>query len=269
MLYDILIIDNDFDPDEGTETGEGNNANELLRDLVRDNLRVTWTTGEKADLERLGEKDLSRIKYIFLDLHLQGTEGNASYKTINSKIIGIVNKIDNRIDTESVTIFVNSKYIDDNYGEDGIDNLKSTLASESDKFTVDTIQPEKNKLTEEQRSVLHRTSIHSNARNYIIASAIKVEEALVKRLDIPEYIAEELTLNLKYRIFKNRFECGGKLGEHFTRLQKMRNVLAHRAKNKDIAFDSFDDLYKYLRSIDELIKWIEEAKERKQNQATK
>ena len=120
MLYDILIIDDDFSENFKSqelalwdEKKPYPDAYELLLDFIKNNLRVTYTTGEIDDLNRLLAKDLSAIQYIFCDLYLEAQDPfGTDYKTINSKIVGILEKVNSLLKQEKIILYINSKNIE-------------------------------------------------------------------------------------------------------------------------------------------------------------
>ena len=247
MLYDILIIDDDFIDDGGSNKGsesENPNAKQLLLDLIKQNLRVTFTTGEKEDLDKLKYKDLSAIRYIFCDLHLAGWQYGHSYKNINSKLLGILGEIGTEIVSREVTLFINSKFAENkDYGDAGKkyleDGLKKTIPAK--KYTTEVIEG-KNQLTELQKKELQEAMLPFYAKALIITKATEVENLMAKAVGPEGLCGEKISFDGKFwcyehKILKKEGEFIGE-GEAVRKkielLQRIRNQLAHSDKLEKI-----------------------------------
>lgn len=276
MLYDILFIDDDFDADAGTKDWK-KNAQKLFLELVRDNLRVTYTTGELGDLNHLGSKDLSCIKYIFCDLHLTGIyEDNPDkLKKIKSKLIGIFNKLDKHIQSKKITVFINS-----NFQKEDWKDLEDSLTAETNKHYTFTPLNKKNILSDRYRTELLEENLNLHVKSLIINAAIEVEKIFNHRLetgDFSDVISfEDKLKKLKPTITGSNGITKTQLLQQIKLLQQIRNKLAHTENdlksikdegvrkifwkiisknqgNQDpIEFKSFANLTKYLEHIEEL-----------------
>lgn len=280
MLYDILIIDDDFSGDSDSREWS-DNANKLLCDLLRDNLRVTWTTGEVDDLKKLEAKDLSSIKNIFLDLHLQGINNNSEVKDINGKIMGILQKINPHIESEQVTCYINSKYTEENYGDQGTHDLESKLATDfSKKYSLSKIESRKNALNDEQKDCLLENNLDIYRKTLVINKAIEVEKVFDEVLSLSDNAKEKIDFSSKWLVFQSQFlteknDDNKKLKKQVQLLQQIRNILAHNEGNLDgkgddemrrtfwsivcgkekideITIENFGALVKYVQSINGL-----------------
>ena len=180
MLYDILFIDDDFEKETDSVSWE-ENAKKLFLEFIRDNLRVTYTTGELEDLDKLGTQDLSCIKYIFCDLHLEGITKNSAVKDINSKLQGIFKKFNEQITSKEVTVFINSRFVDAQYREEGMKDLCSILNQE--KYKIEVIES-KNNLSTEQKKKLIQNTIKIYSKYFIINKATEVEAAFDDKLSL-------------------------------------------------------------------------------------
>ncbi len=286
MLYDILIIDDDFCGEESDSEGWSDNACKLLFDLTRDNLRATGTSGENDDLGKFTLSELSSIRYIFLDLHLQGITEISQPKQINSKLIGILEKINPSITTDQVTCFINSKYVDQNYGYEGQQDLENKLQSEfTGKYCLEVLK-NKNELPEEQKEEIKKNQLEIYAKTLIINKALDVENIFDEKLKLSTSAKEKIDFQSKYLVFQS--QCMNGLEEHkhlkkkIQLLQQIRNKLAHSAMDElskipgdamkklfweiqngtgntnpqPIKFENFESLKKYLDSLAGLCKTL-------------
>ena len=298
MLYDILFIDDDFGNIlQGQEINDDTTRENapkiydayLTRGVFSnltsiDNLKVTYTTGESADLERLKAKDLSCIQYIFCDLHLSGFDERHSYKEINAKIIGILRKINSKIKSAKVTIYLHSQYTQKSYyGEHGISDLEKKLAKEfPEKYPIEIIN-KKNQLSEKKEPLI-RNNLKIYARQLIINKAIELETVFDEKLSLSKSARESPSLNFqdKFLVFQSQYSLEALQKNQIQLLQQIRNKLAHTdnkldeikgggekklfwkicsgtEQNKPIEFHDFDQLMKYIESIDQLIEHLEQA----------
>lgn len=297
MLYDILIVDNDFSGE--SESKEWNdNAKKLLCDLIADNLRVIWTTGESEDLRRLKEKDLSTIKYIFLDLHLVGITNSSSYKQINSTLLGVIQAINGFVRVENVTCFINSKYFSNDYGSKGATDLEEQLSKKFQKKYKLAIVEKKNSLSDEQKDELKNYLLVVYAKTLVINKALDVEAIFDTKLEIDDKLKDVITFDNKYKKFKEAIKTNKGTTKSLTSyqtkqiklLQKIRNTLAHssidnlqKITDKDsikkfwklqnqqqqgaIQFNNFTSLIQYLQSVDTLCEELKELKVTNENKA--
>ena len=276
MLYDILIVDDDFSSNSPLKVGD--NAYELLRDFKRDNFRATWTTGEQDDLKKLGHVELSTIKYIFCDLHLKGISQRSSYKEINSKIMGILDKIKDNIKSKNITIFINSKFINyKNYNKNGFNDLKLKLKKDIYcKYKLKKIN-KKNILSDYKKKVLEKTVIEIHAKILIINKAIEIESIFDKKLKIQNFFRNKINFNMKFKVFTDKFLSSSSdknIRLEIELLQQIRNKIAHSPmgdlekinkkmssifwkivsskKNDPIKFEDLKSLSKYIKSVDDL-----------------
>lgn len=271
MLYDILIIDDDFSI-EDDPLSWNQSANKLLLDLIRDNLRVTGTSGEDADIEKLGTKDLSSIRYIFCDLHLKGIGEFDDFRTINSKLTGIITKLFPKFSGAHfpITIYINSNFYTEGhgYGPAGMTHFKHALEREfGEKIFIEntpTKDSQKNVLTEGQKEQLIQYTLQIYLRDIIIKKAIEVEGVLdcKLRLTADKDAMRYVKFNSKRLVFEAQFLGDGSyegLKSELHTLQAIRNKLAHGNINNDKPkiindkFKTIEDLGKYITSIDTLI----------------
>lgn len=289
MLYDILIIDDDFNLKGKPPSTGKNNANRLLSDLIRDNLRVTWTSGEDDDIEKLEEKDLSVVKYIICDLHLEGAGAFQGYKTINSKLIGIMDKLHSKFSGKNfpVTIYINSNCLDE-YTSEGVAHFKSSLKKRfKNKFSVE-VEATKNALTQDQKEELRQYSLGIYLKSMIINKEVEVERIFSDKLNLNDDKKIEMDFQEKYLIFQSKFLTKTKEHKRFKNqiclLQMSRNQIAHNdirrneieiidnklrevfleileyspcEFSRDVPFKNLETLSKYIKNIDMLIKELE------------
>ncbi len=281
MLYDILIIDNDFandplsfEPKKNTKDDKDDkdvNAKNLLLALVQKNLRVTFTTGEKEELEKFDKKDLSEIKFIISDLHLQDMTGN--FKSINSKIFSIINYLNNYFSEEQITIYINSKYINLDYGKEGLNDLKNIIRDTyKDKFIVDKYES-KNNISEDSDAKLLKRNILHYQRSLIINKAVEVVELIESKLEMCKYCKENKVFDKKISLLATEFslESGNKVVKELNALKGIRNALAHKRDLKeslnsqwmDILKDKIDETgsFKTLNDLAQYIKELDQLKE--------
>ena len=243
MLYDVLIIDDvlgeSFVDQESVNASdfEGRffdfiHCQKFINNLIRDRLRVTWTTGELDDLVKLRVPELSAIQHIFLDLHLTGISENNSYKDINAKILGIFAKIDAFLGLDKVTCYLNSKYRSSrSYAEDGKKDLEDKFYKEFGcKYSIQ-IMEEKNSLSNRQKNDLADYSLRLYARNLIINKAAHVESIFDDKLELSGSAIEKLDFHDKFLVFQSQFLAKYKedklLKSQIQLLQQIRNILAH------------------------------------------
>ena len=291
MLYDILIIDDDFSLDlskiEREEWGKEHQDKEypdavkILYKLIKKRLRVTCTTGY-PDLEKFTRADLSRIRFIFLDLQLniEAEVASVSYqnKGILSNLMGIIDKLNQNITEKEVLIFSNSKFLVKNEGL--VNNLEKALQKKyNGKYKVEEIK-QKNNISNKQINLLLERNLHIYCKSLIINQAIEVEKNFDKRLSTQDCFKDKISFESKYKVFKNAFSTSPDDKKEILLLKEIRNKLAHTEANlreiKDdglkktfwkiienqtheggnsssIKFKNFDALIKYVESIDELI----------------
>lgn len=294
MLYDILIIDDDFSGESvldemalSAETQDNraswdNTIMPLYFGLTRKNLKVIWSTGELEDLEELDKSQLSSVKYIICDLHLSGIDHpNATNKTIVSKIQGILDALKGRLGDNDISFLVNSKYLDDHPKIEG--NLQTTLDEKyPDKYTVEAFS-EKNVITEEQKQELVDASLLSHIKERVIKKHLEVERCLDEKIEIEDDaisngVLRELSFSSKHKIVKGAFELKGD-NSAIVRLTESRNHIAHNeinslgnltgiknlAGNNNKIFKKFQDLTDYLDKIDKLIAKIRDARQKVKN----
>ena len=305
MLYDILIVDDALNedilddvlqilketketnttmpPSDSSKVLDAFNIHQLLCQLLRDNLRVTWTTGESDDLDELSETDLSSIRYIFLDLELKGVNISTGYKNINSKVMGIFNRIDTYMQKPTIKCLINSKYgTSENYGDEGLEDLKKKLNEKfKQKYSVEVVE-EKSTLSSNQKKELQDNLLLIHAKTLIINKALDVEKIFDKKLGLSDSAKERVNFNSKHLVFQSQFlsDDHKELKKEIQLLQQIRNTLAHTEndlesiKDKDIRktfwkilsrneedkaieFESFKALTTYLDSVSKLEKYLE------------
>ncbi len=277
MLYDILIIDDDFSGETVLDEIDLKSTNApgqsvwketimpLYFELVRDNLKVIWSTGELDDLEKLSKSQLSKVRYIICDLHLLGIDTHANNKTIISKIIGILEKLKDSLGG-NISFLVNSKYIDSH--ENIEQELKNAL---SKKYSI-RVFSEKNVIPDAQKQKLLDTSLLSHIKEKIIEKHLEVERCLNEKIDIKSEVLEELSFNSKHKIVKKTHNLNG-YNREIQKLNESRNAIAHAQINSldalkrvekidsDIKeFKNFSNLFDYLEKIDMLINNITDSK---------
>jgi len=296
MLYDILIVDEVLGDDnlpklENSNGGEDKyldmlNVHRLIASLLRDNLRVIWTTGEWEDLKELEVKDISAIRYIFLDLHLVGISGTDNYKIINGNLLSIFGELHNSIQSKQVTCFINSKFYK-HYGEDGKRDLQNKLDAEfGEKYSIQVVEI-KNALSEEQKNELLNNNLKIYAKSLIVNKAIEVEKCFDEKLSLTGTAREKLDFQSKFLVYQSQHlkktAKDKNLKKEIQLLQQIRNKLAHtdgdlstisdtetkktfwRVVNeqdnnvdKVIKFEDFDALMKYITSIDKLCSFLQD-----------
>ncbi|SMN11033.1 hypothetical protein SPBRAN_1248 [uncultured Candidatus Thioglobus sp.] len=274
MLYDILFIDDDFSEDKITKA-DMLDVRTLFFELVRSNLRVTYTTGELDDLKKLCNKDLSCIKYIFCDLHLTGIQaGENKFKDIGSKLAGIFDTLNKYIQSDLVTVFINSNYIQD------WKEVKKIL--KIDKRYQFKINTKKNKLSEKNKKQLLQDNLELHSKSLIINKAVEVERIFDKKLSLSSSTCQKLDFSHKYLVFQSQHDVENGVKKQIQLLQQIRNKLAHadndlqgiqddnlketfwgiisnvRKKDK-IEFKEFGFLAEYLTHIEELKNAIEKT----------
>lgn len=287
MLYDILFIDDDFDKQEDVVTS-GVDARTLFFELIRDNLRVTCATGEFDDLERLSKKDLSCIQYIFCDLHLLGISGNSTrHRDIISKLVGIFKHLAQKINSEQITVFINSQFSPD--WKKVKNRIESEFTKGDQKRYSFQLIGKKNKISNKVRKDLLKQNLDIHIKSLIINKAIEIEEILDEKLRLSDSARERLNFESKYLVFQSQFLNKSKIDitikKQLTLLQQIRNKVAHTnndlkkikdgslrkefwrilGKNtpaKYINFDTSDDLLKYIDSIGKLGEKIGNAQEK-------
>ena len=243
MLYDILIIDDvlgeNFVGQELEATSDFNDkyldfvrCQRLINEFIRERLRVTWTTGELDDIRNLKVQDLSTIQHIFLDLHLAGINANDSYKSINSKILGIFAEINELLKSSMIICHLNSKYRSGkNYAEEGRKDLENKFHEKFGyKYSIQVVE-EKNSLSDRQKNDLADYSLRLYARNLIINKAAHVESIFDDKLELSGSAIEKLDFHDKFLVFQSQFLAKYKedklLKSQIQLLQQIRNILAH------------------------------------------
>ena len=286
MLYDILFIDDDFDKQADSETWNSN-AQKLFLEFVRDNLKVTYTTGELDDLKKLGDKDLSCIKYIFCDLHLMGISDEstvANRKEIISKLIGIFKNLAENIKSPKITVFINSKFSKE--WPDTKKDLEGALREKDlARYSVVLIK-EKNKLSDPNKQQLLKENLDFYLKSLIINKAIEVERVFDKKLKLSPTSKEKITFESKFYVLQSQFKLEATIKSQLQLLQQIRNKLAHtdndfstikdesmkkkfwkicseQESTDNIEFKDFNQLMKYIESIDELIEKMRNVVEKK------
>ena len=243
MLYDILIIDDvlgeNFVGQELEATSDFNDkyldfvrCQRLINEFIRERLRVTWTTGELDDIRNLKVQDLSTIQHIFLDLHLAGINANDSYKSINSKILGIFAEINELLKSSMIICHLNSKYRSGkNYAEEGRKDLENKFHEKFGyKYSIQVVE-EKNSLSDTQKNNLVDYSLKLYVRNLIINKAAHVESIFDEKLKLTPSAIARLAFHDKFLVFQSQFLTKNKkdrfLKKQIQLLQQIRNVLAH------------------------------------------
>ena len=291
MLYDILIIDDDFSGEtvfDDMRLSQSNSQNSgsapwddtimpLYFHLTRENLKIIWSTGERDDLETLTKYQLSKVKHIICDLHLAGIiESTTDHKTIISKIAGIISKLNGNFGEKNISFLINSKY-----KHPGIeDELRTELNGKyQNKYTV-RVFSEKNAITDEQKQELLDTSLLSHIKEQVIKKHLEVERCLNEKIEIKDAaikdkVLRELSFSSKHKIVKKIFVLG-KHNKKIERLNESRNYIAHTkinllsdltsiknlANNNNRIFKDFSCLADYLCQIDQLITIVREAPQR-------
>ena len=275
MLYDILIIDDDFSGETVLDEMEINTKTTppttawkqtvfpFYFELIRDNLKVIWSTGELDDLEKLDKHHLSKVKYIICDLHLLGIANTSSNKNIITKIKGIIDKLDSNLCKTNIKFLINSKYIDDHPAID--EELRKKLGK---KYSVSVFSG-KNAITHEQKLALVDMSLLSHIKEQVIKKHLEVERCLNKKITDNNIVLEELSFFSKHKIVKKTYNLNGH-NKKIDRLNKLRNTIAHtqinslndltNINNIDIRnIKQFSNLFAYIDTIDELITNITKA----------
>lgn len=280
MLYDILIIDDDFSGETvlgeielNSKTSSNNSTWEqtimpFYFELIRDNLKVIWSTGELDDLEKLNESHLSKVQYIICDLHLLGIKETDENKNITSKIMGILEKLNDKLNGK-ISFLLNSKYIDKHKNIE--QELEEGLSKKyPEKYSV-TKFSEKNAITEEQKQALLDVSLLSHIKEQIITKHLEVERCLNEKITKNDRVLNELSFFSKKKIVCQTHSLNG-CKNKITKLNESRNAIAHTQINsldelkniKNIDSDikkikCFKGLFKYLKKIDDLIADITKA----------
>lgn len=277
MLYDILFIDDDFG-EKGDSSSWENDAKKTFFDLLRDNLRVTYTTGELQDLKQIKEKDLSCIKFVFCDLYLEGISSNANDKTVANKLNGVFGRIDQEIKSQKVVVFINSKYPREKW-----DSINKHLQVNRDKYEFKCLE-NKNILSQSDKDDLKKENLYVYLKQLILDKAIEVEKVFNQKLRLSNTPKEKLSFESKFLVFQSQFmernEEHKKLKQQIKLLQEVRNKLAHTENDlsgikgdrrkcfwelieekegceSPITFKDFDVLIRYIQSIDNLRSSIE------------
>jgi len=273
MLYDILFIDDDFENQSNSQEWE-KNAQKLFLDFVRQNLRVTYTTGELEDLKKLKSKDLSCIQYIFCDLHLIGISGNRSTnKDIASKLLGIFKELAPQIKSEKITVLINSQFRKD-WDPRFTENI-------DDRYKFELIE-NKNVIPDKNIQELLRQNLETHLKSIIINKAIEVERIFDKKLSIDKKFVDVITFENKNKKFLKKFTFDRKIKRQISLLQQIRNKVAHtdnkfvditdngvrkefwhiclgEEKTDDIEFEDFEQLMKYIESIVKLMNDLQQT----------
>ncbi len=240
MLYDVLIIDDVFELQEGETEGlseEGAkddvadvaDVSRFVLQLLKNNIRVACSSGEDDDLERFANVELSTIKYIFLDLHLQGIGPSASIRTINSKLINIMSRIHSLIKSDSVSCLINSRYQEEGqgYGPEGVEDLRDKLKKKfSDKYTLEETR-RKNFPSKSQKDKISKSILKVHVRTAIIDVALRVEKIFDEKLKIKENLRDVITFDNKYLKYKKAFNVDKETKARIELLKHIRNKLAH------------------------------------------
>ena len=268
MLYDILIIDDDFKLEKASQYNNlkseeisQTNAIELFNNLIRENLRVTWTTGELEDLKKLRSKDLSAIRYIFLDLHLNLGFSQKS-KSVTSDIIGILAELDKRFKKDKISILINSNFLKEEKEKKTINELKTAILKEyNGKYNIEEIET-KNNLSDEQKIELRKNNTEALSKSLIIGKAIELEKVFNEALKLSSKAQERVNFGSKFYVFQSQFlkeddEATKQKIKEIQLLQQIRNKLAHTDGELN-KFEDFSQLIKYAQSIDKLIEKIKE-----------
>ncbi len=227
MLYDVLLIDDDFSGENRINPYPV--ATELLYSLLRINCRVTFTTGELDDLFGLKKHDLSLIKFIFLDLDFTPPGIPSQVNKIDvSKIIGIMDYIAKNTITKEIVVHINSHISD----EDERKNLKNELKKMfKEKFMVREETKEKNFLTDDMERELKCASLNVYTRNHIIIEHIDVDNLLKEIMEKLGSDLDEYETTFSIRLEKIREKLNSKKGKALYKqmdlLNKIRNQLAH------------------------------------------
>ncbi len=274
-------MDDDFSKDSNALYSE-ENANRLLFDLIRANLRVTYTTGEEADIGKFTKKDLSEIKYIFsdLDFDLLGRGMTGGHKSINSIIVSKIKKMNKHLREKEITVYINSRNIDSEYyGKDGIKHLEESLHEIwNNKFKI-TKYKHKNKLPAKHKKILKTNNILYHQRNLIITKAIEIEEEIGEKMGMCIHCQDALDFNTKTKLLRIKFSRTNTDSTiaQIHLIKELRNKLAHKrgldeklnspfiktlktvmGEKIDVTgnFKSFAQLVRYTNSLDKLKKGI-------------
>lgn len=281
MLYDILIIDDDFsgetvlDEMKITANAASNSTAweqtimPFYFDLIKENLKVIWSTGELDDLKSFNKPQLSSVKYIICDLHLSGIKETDNSKTIISKIMGIMRELNANFNENKIEFLVNSKYI--NLHKNIESDLQTDFKKEySEKYSV-TAFAEKNAITDKQKEKLLDASLISHIKEQIIKKHLELERCLNKKITKNDDVLKELSFSSKHKIVKKRIKLKN-LSKKITNFNETRNFIAHNEINSLSEFNEsnkvkesnkikkFSDLTKYIEDIDSLITKITNAK---------
>lgn len=286
MLYDILIIDDDFSGESvldnmDTPSKDIDNAWKLTImplyfDLIRDNLKVMWTTGEVDDLNKLNDCQMSSVEHIICDLHLSGIKPTSDSKAVISKIMGILKRINKQLENEEVYFLVNSKYVEKHLDIEA--ELQKELQNNfANKYIVEVFK-EKNAITPQQKQKLLDASLLSYTKEQIIKKHLEMERCLgdkieVKNEEMKELTLKELSFNSKHKIVKKYFKLNG-YNTKIKIFNELRNIIAHSNTNLDEINESdylkslikelnglnkFSDLIVFIQSVDRIISVIKEV----------
>ena len=276
MLYDILMIDDDFSLTNSDEniTWE-KNAILLYLNLVRENLRVIWTTGEIEDLKRLDASHLHSIKHIICDLHLTGIKDGDSNELIISKIMSIFKELNDNLKEEKITVYISSEYIKEHKGID-IELPERVISRYKDKYKIRKFT-NKNAIPEGIKEKLKNEVLLFHVKNQIISKHAELDRCIGdtflnnKEPEKEEHRNkhEKLYQKLhKYLSFPNKLDIAKNFSpvaldqNLIDKFNSIRNQIAHEPVNslrelrakEGLPLDTFSNLSKTIEKIDSIIK---------------
>ena len=282
MLYDILMIDDDFSlTNDSKDVSWTENAIHLYLKLVRKNLRVIWTTGEIEDLKRLDASHLHSIKHIICDLHLTGIKERDSNELIISKIMSIFKELNDNLKEEKITVYISSKYIQEHQGID-IELPERVSSRYKDKYKI-LIFTNKNAIEPTAEKALIEEALLNHVKNQIISKHAELdrcigdtflnnkepekEEHRNKHEKLYRKLHKYLSFPQKLDIAKN-FSPVALDQNLIGKFNSIRNQIAHEPVNslrelrakEGLPLDTFSNLSKTIEKIDSIIKNIELTK---------
>ena len=220
MLYDILIIDDEFKLlEEKSDDGniviprtllsleDGITALGLYFHFLKERLRVTYTTGLEGDLKRLEREDLSEIQYIFCDLVFEEIPmPNMTHKNINSNVMGILKEILAKakpLNQNDIELYVFSGHVAESiYGDEGVEHLSNSINSSKSTERIKLVEPyidKQKSWIKEITDKLTKYNIHRYQRNAVIGKTIEIENRICEKAkheakcDIKKYRSKECT----------------------------------------------------------------------------
>ena len=240
MLYDILIIDDDFNLKNRKERKKWDSskpypeAGNLLYTLSSQHLRVYATTGDDKGLEKLGVIELSTVRFIYLDLSFTQPSSMAidvNFEEMVDGIESIFGQITEHISSPSVKVRINSK-LPPSEQDECVKQLEEAF-KQDDKYSKFEILPRddaslrKNELTPDEIADLQQHHIQTQMKPLIINAAIEIEGSFEDRLCFGNIPREVIDLSSKFKVFESIFVVDSPDKSQFRLLRELRNKLAH------------------------------------------